>query len=111
MKSWLRWGLIVVFFGLIYFIIFTAYCNKDPIECGAFFWLPAAAFAIVLFLLVPSLCGWEDKAGLLESCSDSMIYIPAYSFALITTLISFFIIGALIGWIIEKIKSRNSSPI
>jgi len=82
MKAWLKGGLIGI---LIYFILIFLPIN---LMNGT---LPTILKSISLLLGLPWTTGVSD-----------------YGFHLIiSVLVNFFLIGALIGWIIGKIKSKN----
>jgi len=93
MKTWLKGGLILGGIVALIIILNFVYCiGKEPEFCTAF----------ALILSVPIL--------FILNFIDNMDIVPGYLgvpifFILVT--FTYFLIGALIGWIIQKIKSKN----
>ena len=77
--SWVKGGVIGIFLILLYLLIFII--SSDLLQLGE----RAFAFALPLFLV----SGTNDFLGL------------------IFTLIAYFVLGAIIGWIVGKIRNRN----
>lgn len=90
---WLRGGIIASLLGLIYSVLSTIFIFKIPYELSR----PLYTFGILI-------CGLEDGDGILHAtlCEGSLGLVSV----IISALILLFIIGALIGLIIGKIKKK-----
>ncbi|MBU2104672.1 MAG: hypothetical protein KKF67_02775 [Nanoarchaeota archaeon] len=94
MKSWLKGGLIL---DIIYFVLVFLGLILGPLHPGIF----------IVFILAISIPGmWVTIFAPTSFYSDGFGWIFA-----IGSLITYFLIGALIGWLVGKIKSRKQTQI
>ena len=88
MKSWLKWGLIGAVIGLILSVL-VIIITLTILDSMVFILLPQ-------FLLAWAICGENNTI-----CASSVM--------IVSTTILFFIFGIVIGWIVGKIKSKNTN--
>lgn len=106
MRAWLKGGLWGLLIGIIYFLSFviTFLLGSSPTETTG----RSATIGMISFILiVPFSIFAYFPAGM----SPTFLFVKLF-FPIILT---FFILGSLVGWIIGKIKSKkiahtNSSP-
>ena len=105
LSYWLKGGIIAgilfTFLLIIFLFIPSIGCNNnEPLPEGQLY-EKCAPIKISQFLLLPI----YFILDILEIGNDYL----ALSFAFLFSLIMYFLIGALIGWIYEKIKSKKTS--
>jgi len=118
MKTWLKGGVVGIIVGLLNYILFAIFYPPSYIYhiegiktlIDYFFIIPLSYFLIAPFLMVGlGLCNWEDYKGIFGKCEIPNIpmFIFIYITALLFILLIFFILGSIIGLIINKIKGKN----
>jgi predicted cobalt transporter CbtA len=100
MKPWLKGGLIGAIIGLIlYLFVFTA-------GFGIFSWAGDGAM-VFLVLVYPALILWVLTV---QKAYGTVTYERyEHAFLLISNIIIWFVIGAIVGWVVGRIKSRKQN--
>jgi len=97
MKAWLKGGLILGGTVALIIILNFVYCiGKEPEFC--------TAFVLILSIPILFIVNFVQDISIIPGYLRFIIYF-------ILIILTYFLIGVFIGWIIGKIKSRNSSPI